>query len=350
MTPGPNDPLYVLIASYLDEREVRRIEQVDPRIRVLYEPELLPTPGYAGDHNGSHRALSESELAKWQVLLARADVSFDFDWHRPADLRSTAPKLRWVQATSSGIGEFLTETGLIDSDITFTTAAGVHAVPLAEFVALGLLYLVKEVPMLREQMRRHRWQRYTTNRLAGKRALVVGMGSVGRQVAQHLSALGLHVTGASRVPGTPPPGVREVVELSALPGVLPEIDALVLCSPLSTSTYHLIGAAELEAMPRGSLVVNVARGQIIEETALIAALESGHLGGAALDVFETEPLPNDSPLWDREDVLISPHSASTTAEENVHIVDLFVTNLTRWLQGETVLNTFARSDAMDRMR
>jgi phosphoglycerate dehydrogenase-like enzyme len=342
--------LYVLIASYLDEREVRRIEQVDPRIRVLYEPELLPTPGYAGDHNGSHRALSESELAKWQVLLARADVSFDFDWHRPADLRSTAPKLRWVQATSSGIGEFLTETGLIDSDITFTTAAGVHAVPLAEFVALGLLYLVKEVPMLREQMRRHRWQRYTTNRLAGKRALVVGMGSVGRQVAQHLSALGLHVTGASRVPGTPPPGVREVVELSALPGVLPEIDALVLCSPLSTSTYHLIGAAELEAMPRGSLVVNVARGQIIEETALIAALESGHLGGAALDVFETEPLPNDSPLWDREDVLISPHSASTTAEENVHIVDLFVTNLTRWLQGETVLNTFARSDAMDRMR
>jgi glyoxylate/hydroxypyruvate reductase A len=270
--------------------------------------------------------------------------------HRPADLRSTAPKLRWVQATSSGIGEFLTETGLIDSDITFTTAAGVHAVPLAEFVALGLLYLVKEVPMLREQMRRHHWQRYTTNRLAGKRALVVGMGSVGRQVAQHLSALGLHVTGASRVPGTPPPGVREVVELSALPGVLPEIDALVLCSPLSTSTYHLIGAAELEAMPRGSLVVNVARGQIIEETALIAALESGHLGGAALDVFETEPLPNDSPLWDREDVLISPHSASTMAEENVHIVDLFVTNLTRWLQGETVLNTFARSDAMDRMR
>jgi phosphoglycerate dehydrogenase-like enzyme len=344
------DPLHVLIASHLDEREVRRIEQVDPRIRVLYEPELLPIPRFAGDHNGSHRALSESELAKWQALLARADVSFDFDWHRPADMHSTAPKLRWVQATSSGIGEFLTETGLIDSDITFTTAAGVHAVPLAEFVALGLLYLVKEVPMLREQMRTHHWQRYTTNRLAGKRALIVGMGSVGRQVAQHLSALGLHVTGASRVPGTPPPGVREVVKLSALPGVLPEIDALVLCSPLSTSTYHLIGAAELEAMPRGSLVVNVARGQIIDETALIAALESGHLGGAALDVFETEPLPKDSPLWDREDVLISPHSASTVADENAHIVDLFITNLTRWLQGETVLNTFARSDAMDRMR
>jgi phosphoglycerate dehydrogenase-like enzyme len=350
VTPGTNDPLHVLIASHFDERQVSRIEQVDPRIKVLYAPELLPIPRYTGDHHGSHRALSETELAKWQDLLACADVSFDFDWHRPADLRTTAPKLRWVQATSSGIGEFLIETGLIDSGITFTTAAGVHAVPLAEFVTLGLLYLVKEVPMLREQMRRHHWQRYTTHSLAGRRALVVGMGSVGRQVAQHLSALGLHVTGASRVPGTPPPGVREVVPLSALPGVLPDIDALVLCSPLSTATYHLIGAAELEAMPRGSLVVNVARGQIIDETALIAALESGHLGGAALDVFDVEPLPDDSPLWDRDDVLISPHSASTLADENSHIVDLFVRNLTRWLREEPLLNTFSRSDALDRTR
>jgi phosphoglycerate dehydrogenase-like enzyme len=346
LTPGPTDPLHVLIASYLDEREVRRIEQVDPRIRVLNAPELLPIPRYAADHNGSHRALSETELAKWQDLLALADVSYDFDWHRPADLLSTAPKLRWVQATSSGIGEFLTDTGLINSGITFTTAAGVHAVPLAEFVTMGLLYLVKEVPMLRGQMRRHLWERYTTHSLAGKRALVVGMGNVGRQVALHLSALGVHVTGASRTPGTPPPGVGTVVALSELHSVLPDIDALVLCSPLSASTYRLIGAAELEAMPRGCLVVNVARGQVIDETALIAALESGHLGGAVLDVVESEPLPGDSPLWDRENVLISPHSASTLVDENARIVDIFVTNLTRWLRGETLVNVFARTDAL----
>jgi glyoxylate/hydroxypyruvate reductase A len=331
LTPGPNDPLHVLIASYLDPQEVRRIEQVDPRIRVTYAPELLPVPRYAADHNGTRRDLSESDLLLWQKLLAQADVSFDFDWYQPASLVASAPKLRWVQATSSGIGEFLTDTGLINSDITFTTAAGVHASPLAEFVTLSLLYLVKEVPMLREQMRKHEWQRYTTRSLAGRHAV---------------ASLGMTVTGASRAPGTPPAGVHEVINLTELSKVLPTVDALVLCSPLSEATYHLIGAPELAAMPQGSYVVNVARGQIIDEPALLGALESGHLGGAGLDVFEVEPLSADSPLWERENVLISPHSASTLLDENVRIVDIFVTNLTRWLRGETLLNTFARSDAL----
>lgn len=346
MTPGPNDPLHVLIASYLDPQEVRRIEQVDPRIRVAYAPELLPVPRYAADHNGTRRDLSESDLLRWQQLLAQADVSFDFDWYQPASLVTSAPKLRWVQATSSGIGEFLADTGLINSDITFTTAAGVHASPLAEFVMLSLLYLVKDVPMLRAQMHKHQWHRYTTRSLAGRHAVVVGMGNVGRQVSQQLASLGMTVTGASRAPGTPPAGVREVINLTELSRVLPNVDALVLCSPLSESTYHLVGAMEFAAMPKGSMVVNVARGQIIDEPALLDALESGHLGGAGLDVFEIEPLPADSRLWERENVLISPHSASTLRDENVRIVDIFVTNLTRWLRGETLLNTFARSDAL----
>jgi glyoxylate/hydroxypyruvate reductase len=346
VTLAPNDPVNVLVASYLDPDQVHRIAQVDPRITVLYAPELLPAPRYVADHNGSPRALSEADQARWQELLSQADVSFDFDWQAPADLPTRAPRLRWVQATSSGIGEFLTRTGLIDSNITFTTAAGVHAVPLAEFVTLGLLYLVKDVPMLREQMNRAHWQRYTTRSLAGRHALVVGMGSVGRQVCKHLSALGMRVTGASRAPGTPPDGVTEVVNLSSLPAILPGVDALVLCSPLSAATHHFIGAAELAALPTGAMVINVARGQIIDEPALVAALESGHLGGAALDVFEVEPLPVDSPLWRRDNVLVSPHSASTLAPENARIVDIFVTNLNRWLRGETLLNTFARSDAL----
>lgn len=346
MTPESNNPLHVLIASYLAPQEVRRIEQVDPRIKVAYAPELLPVPRYAADHNGTRRDLGRSDMRQWQTLLTQADVSFDFDWYQPASLATSAPKLRWVQATSSGIGEFLTDTGLIDSDITFTTAAGVHASPLAEFVTLSMLYLVKEVPMLREQMRKREWQRYTTHTLAGRHAVVVGMGNVGRQVSQQLASLGMTVTGASRAPGTPPVGVREVINVADLSKVLPNVDALVLCSPLSETTYHLIGATELAALPQGSFVVNVARGQIIDEPALVDALESGHLGGAGLDVFEVEPLPAESPLWQLENVLISPHSASTLLDENARIVDIFVANLTRWLRGETLLNTFAPSDAL----
>ena len=124
--------MHVLIASYLDDEDVRRIAQVDPCIEVLHEPDLLPVPRYVSDHKGTPRDLSASQATRWDSLLGRADVSFDFDWRHPEKLRDTAPNLRWIQGTSSGIGELLVSTGLISTDIIFTTAAGVHAVPLVD--------------------------------------------------------------------------------------------------------------------------------------------------------------------------------------------------------------------------
>src|ERR1700761_6847281 len=133
----PSGPVRVLIASALEREYVDRIAAVDPAIDVLYAPELLPVPRYQADHHGPPRDLTAADLGRWRSMLSAAQVSFDFDWLSPADMKVNCPDLRWVQATSSGIGQFLEKTGLNRTDITFTTAAGVHAVPLAAFALAG---------------------------------------------------------------------------------------------------------------------------------------------------------------------------------------------------------------------
>jgi phosphoglycerate dehydrogenase-like enzyme len=339
-----NRPLKVLIASPLEPEQVERIAAAAPgRIEVIYVPNLLPVPRYVADHTGRPRALSPEQRERWLAHLREADILFDFDWLAPERLLLHAPRLRWVQGTSAGIGELLRRTGLIDSDLVFTTAAGVHGSPLAEFVILGLLYFYRDVPRLQRMQRAHRWERYTNKELAGRRALVVGLGAVGRAIAQRLAAHGLEVWGARRTPGPPPEGVSRVLPLTDLASVLGQIDALVLACPLTSETKGLIGAAELAAMPEGALLVNVARGPVVDEGALVQALRDGHLGGAALDVAMVEPLPEDSPLWDLPNVLISPHSASTVDAENRRIVDIFLANLERYLDGQPLINRFDRT-------
>jgi phosphoglycerate dehydrogenase-like enzyme len=338
-----SDQLNVLIASPLEPEHVARIEAADPRVSVLHEPGLLPVPRYAADHNGTPRELSASQLARWAELRRRADVSFDFDWQAPADMAANCPRLRWVQATSAGIGGFLERTGLAGTGLVFTTAAGVHGVPLAEFALLGLLYFAKGIPDLADAKQKREWQRYSGGQLAGSSALLVGLGGAGRQVARLLGAAGVQVTGAGR-PGRyyDVPGVTSYVPSDQLATVLPEMDALVLACPLTEQTRGLIGAAELALLRPGSVLVNVARGAVVDEEALVGALRTGHLGGACLDVFATEPLPPASPLWDMPNVVISPHSAATVAAENALITDIFTDNLQRWLSGRPLRNLYDR--------
>jgi phosphoglycerate dehydrogenase-like enzyme len=338
-------PLTVLIASPLEPALVDQIAAVAPgRIQVVFEPELLPEPRYVADHNGRRRDLTPAQEQRWLDHLAAADVLFDFDWLAPEALTRNAPKLRWIQGTSAGIGERLRRTGLIDTNLVFTTAAGVHGSSLAEFVIMALLYFYRDVPRLQRMQAARHWQRYTNAELAGRRALVVGMGAVGRAIARRLAALDVEVWGVRRsAHGTEPEGVARMLPFEDLARALPETDALVLACPLTEQTNRLIGAAELEALPPHAVLVNVARGEVVDEHALIEALASGRLGGAALDVVEQEPLPAESPLWDLPNVLISPHSASTVERENERIVELFVENLRRWLDRRPLLNQFDRS-------
>ena len=331
----------VLIASPLEAAHVERIASSVPEVEVVWEPALLPVPRFASEHGGTRPELDAAGHDRWSALLAAADVSFDFDWRDPAAMATAAPRLRWVQATSAGIGGFVQRTGLDRTSIAFTTAAGVHAVPLAEFALTGVLHVAKGVPHLRAQQAAHRWQRYATSSVRGRRAVVVGLGSIGRETARLLAAAGLHVVGVGR-PGRTydVPGASRVVSTDELDDVLGGADVLVLSCPLTEETRGLISRARVEALPAGAIVVNVARGQVVDEQALTDGLVSGHLAGAALDVFEVEPLPADSPLWDLENVLVSPHSASTLPDENEAIVDLFVDNLRRFLADEPLRNRY----------
>jgi glyoxylate/hydroxypyruvate reductase len=336
-----SDALHVLIASPLEAEHADRIASADPRIRVLYAPDLLPVPRYPCDHGGVKRDLDATDLQRWADLRALADVSFDFDWQAPELMPVNCPNLRWIQGTSAGIGGLLERTALIRAPIVFTTAAGVHGVPLAEFALFGLLYFAKGAPVLAQWKAERHWQRHTTAQLRGSSALLVGLGGVGREVARLLAAAGVRVVGVGR-PGRryQVPGVSSYVVDTEISSALPNVEALILACPLTERTFRLIGRTEFELLPPGAVVVNVARGQVIDEAAMIDLLSSGHLGGACLDVFETEPLPPSSPLWDIPNVLISPHSASTVAAENGLITDLFIDNLGRWLTGQPLRNTF----------
>lgn len=337
------DPATIVIASPLEAELVERIRDVDRKhLRVIHERELIPSARYVADHSGHPPDLDQAGRNHWLKLLGSADVLFDFDWYAPADMALNAPDLTWVQATSSGIGEYIRGLGLDRTRIVFTNVAGIHAVPLAEWVVLGLLYLIKDVPRLRREQEHHHWERFTARSLAGRRILLVGLGGVGRQVARTLAGHGVEVWALRRSDAPVPEGVARLVRNDELSTALGSVDGLVLACAYTPETHHLIGAPELAALRPGAFIVNIARGQVIDEAALVEALANGHLGGAVLDVVDKEPLPDESPLWAMPNVLISPHSASTVDSENGRIVDLFVDNLRRYLDGRLLRNIYER--------
>lgn len=331
----------VLVASYLEPECVERIRTEFPQVDVVYEPELLTRPRYRSDHIGNPVELPEADRQRWAELLKSADIMFDFDWEQPALMPTRCPNLRWVQATSAGIGEDVEEAGLADAPFALTTAAGVHVIPLAEFVLAGVLYLIKNFPLLELRKRERVWERFSGGELYGSSAAIVGLGSVGRQVGLTLHHLGVEVTGVSRRAGVEvPSGFKTVVPVGHLDDAIGGADLLVVSCPLTRETRGLVGRRELALLKTGAIVTNIGRGPVIDETALLEAIETGHLSGAVLDVFDEEPLPSGSPFWELPNVLVSPHSASTVANENARLVDLFIDNLRRFLDGEPLINRY----------
>ncbi|MFQ5704222.1 MAG: D-2-hydroxyacid dehydrogenase [Gemmatimonadales bacterium] len=333
----------VLISSYIEPEHVDRIRAVDNRLNVLYEPELLPPPRYAADHTGKSVDRSADQDARWRKLLGEAEILFDFDHTHREDLPELAPNVRWIQATSAGIGQFVNRMNYDTRmpNTIFTTARGVHAKPLAEFCLMAMLAFNKGlVRMMRDQARKH-WERYAGTDLVGRTVVIIGVGVVGREVARLAQAAGMSVVGIKRdVKGIDLPSIHvdELHPREDLHAVLERAEHLVLIAPHTPETERMIGPEELGLLPRGAILINIGRGALVDESALIQALNSGHLGGAALDVFAEEPLPPDSPLWEMQNVLVSPHSASTSDRENARLTDLFCDNLRRFLAGEPLRN------------
>lgn len=341
-----SSPVNVLIASYLEPEHVERVRAVSERLRVAYTPELLAPPRYPADHTNSLTRSPDDE-ARWRGLLGEAEVLFDFDHTNRQGLPELAPRLRWVQATSAGIGQFVRRMGY-DTRMphtVFTTASGVHARPLAEFCAMSMLIFSRNLWQMQQLQAERRWERFGATDLAGRTLGIIGLGRIGTEVARLGKALGMTVLGVKRTPGevsAAEVGCDELVGPGRLAEVLRRAEFLVIATPHTPETERMLGAAELALLPAGAVVINIGRGSVLDEGALVEALQQGRLGGAALDVFESEPLPPASPLWSLPNVLVSPHSASTSDRENGRITDLFCDNLRRYLAGEplrNVLNT-----------
>jgi len=336
-------PVRIVIASYLEPHHVDRIRAVNPRLEIVYEPDLLPRPRYVADHVGHAFERPEEDERRWVSLLAEAEVLFDFDQTHLEDLPERAPSLSWIQATSAGIGQLVAQHRYVERmpETVFTTASGVHAIPLAEYTLMSILMFRRQVPEMLADQQERRWQRFASTDLTERSLAVVGMGSIGREVARLASAFGMRTIGVKRsVAGIDPASLHlEALYASdELHAALRDAEHLVLSAPHTPETEGLIGAAELALLAPGAIVVNVARGALIDESALVDALQSGHVGGAALDVFREEPLPPDSPFWTMPNVLVCSHSAGTSDRENERITDIFCDNLRRYLAGSPLLN------------
>jgi phosphoglycerate dehydrogenase-like enzyme len=334
----------VLIASALEPLLIDRVRAVDPRLAVVYRADLLGRPRYPGDHTAPVTR-TPAQAAEWAALVAEAEVMFDVDRPTVADLPRQAPRLRWVQLSSSGVGQLVERMRLGNRPIIVTNAAGVHATPLAEFVLFAMLYFAKRMPRVLADQRRHHWERFALDTLPGKTLGIVGLGQVGRTIVRLARGAGLRIVAVRRAAGTSSeaPDVDVVYSPAGLRRLLAESDYVVLIVPFTPETAGLLGEAELALMKPGAVLINIGRGQLVDEPALIAALRSGHLGGAALDVFANEPLAADSPLWDLPNVLVTPHSMSTAHGENDALIDLFCDNLRRYLTGVPLRNVFDRA-------
>ena len=335
---GAGDRVTVMLTSPLELEHVDRIAGAFPdQIEVTFRPDLMPAPRYVADHGDPAWRRNPAQEQEWHGLLGQAEVLLDFPQNEPRPLLELAPKLRWVQTTSAGVGPLVQRLGLQDSHLIVTTASGIHAQPLAEFVFAALLYHTKEIGRLVEEQRTRQWNRFAGVELAGQTMAIIGPGRIGREVARIARAFRMRVAALARdcSPGRAESlGVDQVYSREDLHLMLAEADCLVVCAPLTPETEDLLGAAEFAVLKPGAVFVNIGRGAIVDEQALLRGLREGRIAFAALDVFREEPLPPASPFWDLPNVLINPHSASTVATENAKIAELFVRNLGHYLAGE----------------
>ena len=236
-----------------------------------------------------------------------------YDLFRENDI-SRFGGLKYLQITSAGT-DHLPMDYIRRQGIVFNNARGVYSVPMAEFALGGVLQLYKKAAEFRSNQQQHIWRRLRgIQELAGKQVCIVGMGSIGSELAKRFSAFDAQVIGVDILPVNSP-WFSSFLPASRLDEALSQADIVVLALPLMASTRHFFNRERFGAMQPGSLFVNVARGAVVEQEALVEALNSGHLQGAVLDVFEPEPLPEDSPLWDMPNVLVTPHN-SFLAESN----------------------------------
>ncbi|MBN1246661.1 MAG: D-2-hydroxyacid dehydrogenase [Anaerolineae bacterium] len=257
-------------------------------------------------------------------------------WLDP-DVVLAMPRVQWVQHWAAGVDSFVTRPEIVEKDFILTSGSGIHAVPITEHIFALLLAFARGLHCAVRDQVAHRWVQppdpcgQNVFELPGTTMVLVGVGAIGAQTAKVAAALGIRVIGVRRDPADAVQGVARMVGPDQLLDVLPEADFLVLTVPLTERTRGMIGETELRAMKPSAIIVNIGRGGTIQENALLRALQEGWIGGAGLDVFETEPLPEDSPWWDMPNVIVTAHYAGHNPYYDERALAIFLDNLRRYV-------------------
>ncbi|MBE7520206.1 MAG: D-2-hydroxyacid dehydrogenase [Thermoflexaceae bacterium] len=316
----------VAVGFPVRDEVLEAIGRVDPRVRVVHLPGIA-RPGAPG-----------AGADEWKQQLAGADVLFG-PTSIPREFIEAAPNLRWFQVINAGVDR-LAQEGLLDRGFVVTNVSGLVAVSIAEWVMGTALMLAKNLHQAVRAQGERRWSAWRVGELAGQTMGIAGLGAIGRETARRARAFDMRVIASRRTaaPGAADPDCDEVVGYDDLARLLRESDYLVLCVPLTAETHHLIGARELAMMKPTATLVNIARGAVVDQEALIAALRQGTIAAAALDVFDPEPLPAESPLWGMENVIMTPHISGSIEGYGRRSAELFVENLGRFVSGEKLMN------------
>jgi phosphoglycerate dehydrogenase-like enzyme len=308
-----------------------------PRVLLLhgFPPETTGTPADLRDH--VEEALPEIDLematdhddARGRIPDAEVVIEHGIT----EDLLARADSLEWLQSLSAGVDRYDLDA-LAERGVILTNVSGVHADPIAEHVLALALAFERRLPRAIEQGRDREWRRFPAGELRGSTVGVVGVGAIGGRVAELASAVGTRVLGVKRDTSTYPDAVDEIFPPEELHTVLGRSDYVVLACPLTEETEGMIGAREFASIGPEGVLINVARGAVVDHDALVRQIREGYLGGAALDVTDPEPLPRESPLWDSSDVIVTPHMAGGSPAFPRRCAEIFVENYRRYADGE----------------
>lgn len=318
------EPIRIATAIPLDDDVLAQIRAVSPRV------ELVPfqfRPPRTGDPGEEHLAEARAALAYAEILFAQTNI--------PAAVILAAPRLRWYQVTSAGVDRMAKE-GLLGGPFTVTNVRGLAAPAMGEYVIAMMLMLAKDLHIAVRDQAERKWSFHWSRELTGKTCGIVGMGAIGRETARRARAMGMRVVATRRrvSPGVTDPDCDAIYPHTALETLLGESDFVVLCMPLTDETRGMIGASQLNAMKATASLINVARGAVVDQEALITALRDGTIRAAALDVVEPEPLPSDSPLWELPNVILTPHISGAVEGYWARAAAIFIRNLHRYIAGE----------------
>ncbi len=323
---------YLLTHDVFVQRYGQRFTAACTRAGRRLEMLLLPP--------GAEDRLGDPMLRAIEMACFIGVWEADFDFTRRF-LGSTlrAPNLKWLHLPNVGV-DHPVFTQLLQQGVRLTNSSGASAEPIAQTAIAGVLALARGFPAWWAAQQRHEWAPHAQppQDLRGQTMVVVGLGAIGNEIARLAQVLGLNVVGVRRSPRQAEDRVDELVPPTALPSVVTRADWLVLACPLTEETRGMIDARILASLAAGARVINVARGQVIDEAALISLLRNKHLGGAYLDVFEEEPLPASSPLWDLPNVIVSPHNSASSTGHSHRVAEIFFDNLERWFQGAALRN------------